>query len=70
MSENILIEFNGEQHYKPIEYFGGEKAFKKQINNDNKKKEFAKCKNIKLLVISFKEFSKIEEILMEELNGV
>lgn len=68
-SKNTLIEFNGEQHYKPIEYFGGEKAFKKQINNDNKKKEFAKHNGIKLLIISFKEFSKIEEILKEELNG-
>ena len=69
-SKNILIEFNGEQHYKPIEYFGGEKTFKKQVNNDNKKKKFAKLKGIKLLSISFKEFSKIEKILRKELIGI
>lgn len=27
---NTCIEFNGIQHYKPIEYFGGKKALVKQ----------------------------------------
>ena len=28
--QKILIEYNGEQHYRPIEFFGGNVAFKKQ----------------------------------------
>ena len=31
---NIAIECQGEQHYKEVELFGGEKAFKRQKNND------------------------------------
>lgn len=34
------------------------------------KKEFAKHNGIKLLIISFKDFSKVEEILKGELNGI
>ena len=45
---NIAIECQGEQHFKPIEYFGGEEGFKKIIKNDLNK--FEKClrNNIKL----------------------
>ena len=38
-SKNLLIEFQGEQHYKPVESFGGLESFKKQRENDYKKKE-------------------------------
>lgn len=35
---NIAIEYNGIQHYQPIEQFGGIDAFKKQQERDNKKR--------------------------------
>ena len=31
---NVLIEYQGEQHYRPIEFFGGEKLFQRQQNYD------------------------------------
>jgi len=64
----ILIEFDGIQHTKPIEIFGGENAFKKTKNNDNIKTEYCKDNNIKLVRIPHWDFDNIEEILRKELN--
>lgn len=60
---NVCIEFDGIQHYEPIDFFGGEDAFKKQQLNDNLKNEYCKSNNIKLIRI--KEVSSIKEILKE-----
>jgi hypothetical protein len=60
---NILIEYDGIQHFKPVKYFGGEEVFKKTVENDNIKDEFAKKKGIKLIRIPYTDFSKINEIL-------
>lgn len=50
---NIAIEYNGEQHYFPIEVFGGEERFQLQIQQDELKIE--KCKNnqVDLLIIKY-----------------
>ena len=56
----LYIEYNREQHYNPIAFFGGEEKFKKQIEYDCLKKDFLKDK---LLVISYLDFDKIESIL-------
>ena len=65
---NILIEFDGIQHFKPIDIFGGEERFKRCKENDNYKNEFAKNNNIKLIRISYLDIDKIEDILKE--NGI
>ncbi len=52
-SKNICIEYDGEQHFKPIEYFGGEDKFKKVKENDHIKNEFCKNNNIKLIRIPY-----------------
>ena len=55
----ILIEFQGFQHFKKHDYFGGEKAFKLLKKRDLIKKEWAKENHIPLLEISsYKEISK------------
>lgn len=52
-SANTLVEFNGEQHYKPIEFFGGDEAFRKQIYHDKLKREYAKRKGFSLIEIPY-----------------
>lgn len=42
---NILIECDGVQHFKAIDYFGGEKRLEKQIINDEIKNKFVKNNN-------------------------
>lgn len=46
-----LIEYQGKQHYEPIEYFGGEEAFNILIKNDTKKVEYAQMHNIDIVLI-------------------
>ena len=48
-----LVEYQGEQHYKVVDYFGGEKGFQKRIRNDKIKKNYCKKKNIPLLIIDY-----------------
>lgn len=52
---NTFIEYNGEQHYVPKEYFGGQIAFEKQQNRDQLLRDYCKENNIKLIEISYKE---------------
>ncbi len=52
---NICIEFNGLQHYKPIEYFGGVKGFKERQINDKIKKGYCYDNNILLITIKYNE---------------
>lgn len=60
---NICIEYDGEQHFKPIELFGGEKQFKIQVENDNIKNTFCKENNIKLIRIPYYELNNIPNFL-------
>lgn len=50
---NACIEYDGIQHFQPIEYFGGEIAFKKQLNNDNIKNNYCLSNSIQLLRIRY-----------------
>lgn len=50
---NILIEYQGKQHYESFEYFGGKNKFKSQQYHDKLKKEYAKEYNYKLLELHY-----------------
>lgn len=54
---NILIECQGEQHYKPISVFGGEKGFKLQQKRDNIKRNYCKKHNIHLIELPYWDFN-------------
>jgi len=47
----ILIEYNGIQHYKPISKFGGELALYKTQHNDKIKQQFTEDEGIPFIVI-------------------
>ena len=51
--QNILIEFHGIQHYKAIEYWGGERGFIKQQQRDEEKIKIAKENNVPLIVLNY-----------------
>lgn len=50
---NLLIEYQGRQHYKPIKRYGGEEHLKVQQYHDNLKREYASKNGINLLEISY-----------------
>lgn len=45
----IAFEYQGEQHYKPIEFWGGEDGLQKRLALDAQKRERCKCENITLV---------------------
>lgn len=67
-SHNMCIEFDGEQHYRPVEYFGGNDAFSVLKMHDEIKDEYCKNHGIKLVRISYEDFDNIENILSRILN--
>lgn len=52
---NTVIEFNGVQHYQPVDIFGGVDNFKLIKKRDNIKEEFCLSNNIDFLVIKYDE---------------
>lgn len=64
---NLLIEFQGIQHYKPVDKFGGEKQFKIQLEHDKRKREYACNHNIELLKIPYFDIDNIDSILSKKL---
>ena len=65
---NLAIEYDGEQHFKPVEQFGGKEAFVLVRENDEIKNRFCRENNINLLRISYKNIKKISKILEEFLK--
>ena len=52
-TEFFLLEIQGVQHFKAVEYFGGEEAYKKQLYHDKLKREYCKEHNIVLYEIPY-----------------
>ena len=67
---NLLIEFQGIQHERQTEYFGGEKQFEVQKEHDRRKRQYAKKHNINLLEIWHYDIGNIEKILDDYLNNL
>lgn len=69
---NIAIEYNGKQHYEPIDYFGGQKAFDNVIMRDKIKEDYCRKNNIRLIKIAYntniyEELQKLYELLIMDL---
>jgi len=62
-SKNLIIEYNGAQHYKPVKWFGGAKTFHKQQERDKNIRDYCKENNVKLLEISYLQYPIVEQIL-------
>lgn len=65
---NTCIEYDGEQHYKPIKFFGGKKSLKKNKQYDNIKNLFCINNNINLIRISYKQEQNIEHYILDNLK--
>lgn len=50
-NKEYIVEYNGRQHYEPVEYFGGEKSFLKQQERDKQLREYCKTNDVILLEI-------------------
>ena len=63
--QSILIEYQGIQHYEPVDFFGSDSAFKKQQKHDKLKSDYAKDHGYMLIAVPYTEdtFSKIKKYL-------
>lgn len=61
---DIIIECNGLQHYRPINFFGGEEGYNKRHYLDDIKRQWAISNNYKVLEIKYKEDNDISETLI------
>jgi len=70
--QNAVIEYDGEQHYKPVERFGGEQTYKRQLILDNIKNVFCNNTGIKMIRIPYtvKKPKDIERLLNSELDYI
>lgn len=59
----ICIEYDGEQHTKPIDYFGGIESYECTVRHDKMKNEYCKNNGISLLRIPY------NKNVEEELNN-
>jgi len=63
------IEYDGEQHFKPVEIWGGEEGFLKQQERDARKTEYCERHGIILQRIPYIDYDKINlEMLLEGLD--
>jgi ssDNA-binding Zn-finger/Zn-ribbon topoisomerase 1 len=65
-SLNAVIEYNGIQHYEPIEVFGGEKGHEDTRLRDEIKYSFLNRKGVHLIVVRY-DIDSIEHLLDSEL---
>lgn len=68
--KNICIEYDGIQHYKPVDIFGGENEFEKNKIRDKIKDDFCKLNDIKLIRVAYylKDSEIIDMIKKEVVN--
>jgi len=61
---NACIEFDGIQHHQPVDYFGGDAAYKKQVVNDLIKDQYCDQNDITMIRINQKNeiYRRINEI--------
>lgn len=67
-SYNLCIEFDGKQHYKKVEFYGGEDGLKSQIKRDEIKNIYCMKNNIGLLRLKYTQLKKINKILYDKFN--
>jgi hypothetical protein len=65
---NVCIEYDGEQHFRSVDYFGGSQSFEDRKTKDEIKNKYCIDNNIKLIRISYVDIENIEKILNKNLN--
>lgn len=64
----VAIEYQGKQHFEPVEIFGGENSFKRQKERDNLKMKLSKENGVKLVYINYWE-DITPELIRERVEG-
>lgn len=70
VNNSYLIEYDGEQHFKPIDHFGGDKQFIIQQQRDEYKNQWCRENNIPLIRIPYTKLDTlcIEDLMLETIQ--
>lgn len=60
---DTAIEFDGEQHFKPVDHFGGEENLEITQKRDRFKTDYCKRNNINLIRIPYTDINNIEQYI-------
>ena len=52
---NVAIEYQGKQHFEPVDFFGGRESFEELKKRDREKASISKQNGIKLVYINYWE---------------
>ena len=63
-----IIEFDGKQHYEPMEFFGGLESYERLKTNDRIKNDYCEDNFIELIRIRYDQIDRIYDILNESLR--
>ena len=60
--KNIAFEYQGKQHFEPVDFFGGEKHFQEQVARDKLKKRLSDENGVTLIYVNYNEDVSVELI--------
>lgn len=60
--KNIAFEYQGKQHFEPVDFFGGEKHFQEQVARDKLKKKLSEENGVTLIYVNYDEDVSVELI--------
>lgn len=63
----IAVEYHGEQHYMPIEYFGGQESYENTVKRDKKKEDISRENGITLIVTNKQ---KGNQVVIDEIKEI
>jgi hypothetical protein len=59
---NVAIEYQGKQHFEPVEYFGGREHYEKQVQRDKLKLELSQKNGVCVVYINYWEDITVESV--------
>lgn len=69
---NFIIEYDGEQHFKPVKKYGGVRGFEKRQHHDKIKNDYCYANNIRVLRLNMfhLRYNKMEEYILNEIDSI
>lgn len=67
---DILVEYDGQQHFRPIDAFGGEAEFAKTVARDNEKNNLARLLKKELIRVPYKYFNNLKPYFLNRLSNI
>ena len=66
---NVVIEYDGEQHYKPVKCFGGKEGFERRKRYDAIKNQYCRDHGITIIRVPFYVNAQIDDYLISQLKN-